>query len=305
MRSCGRRRRLWTTVSRARSARPSVRAWTISRRSSLAPGLRVVRRGRGPPPGRAVRRTAGRSSPAPPEVEHTLAALLDRRPIEPGPDGLAVLDTLRRARLPGRRGRPSRARRAACATSRVSLLGDLPGARDLLARAGVRLGRRRTPDADVVLVGGLRRGGPRPARPAGPRAAPAISSYAWSTALRARRPVRRTRASPPACAASTPTAASRTPTTWRSPAATCGRPRGPRDDGVPDVADPVLAALARRLGGRATSSPTSTGRGPSTWSRTVLPRPASRRAGGSRTGPRHPECGCCWSAHRPVRHDGA
>src|SRR3954452_23835448 len=118
---------------------------------ALAPGLRVVRRGR---EHLQVGLYDGRRTvlPRTPEVERTLAALLERRPLEPGPEADRALTTLREQGClvarddDTRRDHPRRG-------SRVSLLGDLSEARDLLTRAGVRVVAAGA-DADVALVGG-------------------------------------------------------------------------------------------------------------------------------------------------------
>src|SRR4051794_18408006 len=148
----------------------------------LAPGLRVVRRGVNH---LQIGLYAGRRAllPRTPDVEGTLAALLERRPFEPGPEGRAALETLQEHGCLVAADEISRRSRR-LSGSRVSLLGDLAGARDLLERAGVRVVAAHS-EADVVLVGGpgegdrdrpdpLPRRGPRhpPVRPVDGAAAP-------------------------------------------------------------------------------------------------------------------------------------
>ncbi len=71
-----------------------------------------------------------------------------------------------------------------------------------------------------------------------------------------------------------------------------------RADGVPDVVDPVLATVAVAWAVRDVVAHLE-GRRPSTWSRTVFldDEPARRR---EQDWSRHPQCGCCWSAHGPL-----
>jgi hypothetical protein len=71
-----------------------------------------------------------------------------------------------------------------------------------------------------------------------------------------------------------------------------------RADGAPDVTDPVLAAVALAWAVRDVVAHLD-GRRPSTWSRTLFldPEPSHRR---EEDWTRHPECGCCWSAHAPL-----
>jgi bacteriocin biosynthesis cyclodehydratase domain-containing protein len=71
-----------------------------------------------------------------------------------------------------------------------------------------------------------------------------------------------------------------------------------RADGVPDVTDPVLAAVAVAWAVRDVVAHLE-GRRPSTWSRTLFldPEPSRRHEEVWST---HPECGCCWSAMDPT-----
>ncbi len=71
-----------------------------------------------------------------------------------------------------------------------------------------------------------------------------------------------------------------------------------RSDGVPDVVDPVLASVVVAWAVRDVVAHLE-GRRPSTWSRTLLldDEPARRI---EQDWSRHPECGCCWSAHAPL-----
>ena len=259
----------------------------------LAPGLRVVRRGVGH---LQIGLYDGRRAlvPRTPDVEHTLAALLDRRPVEPGPEGLAALATLQEhGCLTPADDHSRRSRRLA--ESRVSLVGDLPGARDLLIRAGVRVVGRQS-DADVALVGGMgevdrdrldpliRRGTDHlvvrlvdGAALVGPFVVPGVT--ACLRCIDAHRSI----ADP-----------DHVPVTNRYVRAT----NRARDDGTPDLHDPVLVALAVAWAVRDVVAHLD-GRRPATWSRTVFlgPEPSSRT---EQDWSRHPECGCSWSAHDPA-----
>jgi hypothetical protein len=177
----------------------------------------------------------------------------------------------------------------------VSLVGDLAGARDLLTRAGVRLVAAGA-DADVALVGGpgevdrdrldpLVRAGTSHlvlrlvdgAALVGPFVVPGLT--ACLRCIDAHRAI----ADP-----------DHVPVTSRYVRATSR----PRADGLADVADPVLEVLAHAWAVRDVVAHLE-GRRPTTWSRTVHldPDPALRR---EEDWSRHPECGCCWSAHTPL-----
>ena len=220
-----------------------------------------------------------------------------------GPTRSPVLDRLDAARAawsPATRDRAARRRP-------VAVLGAGPRRADPVELARSRAGglrRRRWADPGRRRARALRRRArPGPARPAGPRAAPATSSYAWSTGVRVLGPVRR-------CPGVT--ACLRCVDAHRAVAdpdhvagdrpATSGPRAGP-PDGVPDLADPALAALATAWAVRDVAAHLD-GREPSTWSRTWrwAPDPADRS---SSAGSRHPGCGCCWAADaRAVGHDG-
>jgi bacteriocin biosynthesis cyclodehydratase domain-containing protein len=260
---------------------------------ALAPGLRVVRRGVSH---LQIGLYDGRRAlvPRTPDVEHTLGALVDRRPVDPGPDGLAALATLQEhGCLVAADDHARRTRRLR--DGRVSLLGHLPGARDLLARSGVRLAGAHT-DADVALVGGtgevdrdrldplVRRGTSHlvvrlvdGAALVGPFVVPGVT--ACLRCIDAHRSI----ADP-----------DHVPVTNRYVRAT-SRPRG---DGTPDVTDPVLTALALAWAVRDVVAHLD-GRRPATWSRTVFldPEPSLRW---EQDWSRHPECGCSWSVHDPA-----
>jgi bacteriocin biosynthesis cyclodehydratase domain-containing protein len=72
----------------------------------------------------------------------------------------------------------------------------------------------------------------------------------------------------------------------------------PRADGMADLTDPVLATLALAWAVRDVLAHLD-GRRPATWSRTLFldSEPSRRR---EEDWSRHPECGCCWSAHPRV-----
>src|SRR3954452_25401874 len=111
-------------------------------RLRLAPGLRVVRRGRqhlqlGLYDGRRL--VLSRT----PVVEKTLGSLLENQ--DPGPESASVLATLQQEGFLAPRESTRRE------PGRVHLAGELGGARDLLARAGVSLVGPGVP-ADVTLV---------------------------------------------------------------------------------------------------------------------------------------------------------
>jgi bacteriocin biosynthesis cyclodehydratase domain-containing protein len=261
-------------------------------RYRLAPGLRVVRRGVshlqvGLHP---ARRTV---LPRTPAVESTLAALLDG-PVAADPGTEEVLATLREHHclVPHDQvtGAAQRLERA-----RVSLDGDLPGVHDLLERAGVRVvpaGAR----ADAVLLGGvgeldrdrldpLVRDGTSHlvvrlvdgAALLGPFVVPGVT--ACLRCIDAQRSI---------------TDPDLVPVTSRYVRATSRA----RADGVPDLTDPVLGALAAAWAVRDVVAHLD-GRRPATWSRTVFldPDPSVRV---EEDWSRHPECGCCWSALAPL-----
>lgn len=71
----------------------------------------------------------------------------------------------------------------------------------------------------------------------------------------------------------------------------------PRGDGSPDVADPVLPAVAAAWAVRDVVAHLE-GRRPASWSRTLVfgPDPATPR---EQVWPTHPDCGCSWTAHAP------
>ena len=181
---------------------------TTTARLVLAPGLRVVRRGRD-------RLQVGLYDdrravlPRTPETEALLDSLLDRTPVGPDlPAPLhAVLDVLRR------RGcvEPALGAAEAGSGATVSLSGELPGADValLLGSAGLRRAAVGTADVALLLAAGeLARGGPTGSCDS---ACP-TSSCASSTAAPSSVPSW-CRAARPACAASTPIAGWRTPST--------------------------------------------------------------------------------------------
>lgn len=259
----------------------------------LAPGLRVIRRG----PGHLqVGLYDGRRAllPGTPDVEDALTALLERRPLDPGPAATRALTTLRDRGCLVPRDDHTR-REGLRRRSRVSLVGDLAGARELLTRAGVRVVAPGA-HADVALVGGrgevdrdrldplLRTGTSHlvlrlvdGGALIGPFVVPGLT--ACLRCIDAHRAV----ADP-----------DHVPVTSRYVRATSR----PRADGGDDVADPVLDALAHAWAARDVVAHLE-GRRPATWSRTVHldPDPAQRR---EEDWSRHPECGCCWSAHTPA-----
>src|SRR4051794_26115707 len=257
---------------------------------ALAPGLRVVRRGvRHLQIGLYDARRA--LLPRTPDVEHTLAALLERRPFQPGPEGRAALETLEeQGCLVAADEISRRARRLS--GGRVSLLGDLAGARDLLTRAGVRVVGAHA-EADVVLVGGpgevdrdrldplIRRSTSHlvvrlvdGAALLGPFVVPGVTACLRCTD--AHRSI---------------TDPDHVPVTNRYVRATSR----PREDGSPDVTDPVLTALALAWAVRDVVAFLD-GKRPATWSRTLFldPDPSLHQ---EQDWSRHPECGCSWSAH--------
>jgi bacteriocin biosynthesis cyclodehydratase domain-containing protein len=253
----------------------------------LAPGLRVVRRGRHHLQiGLYDARRA--LLPRTPAVENTLAALLDRSPLEPGPETAEALDTLYRHGclvVGGAEG-------GAGLRGRVALLGEVAEARDLLTRAGVAIVE---PDAetDVALVASrgevdrdlldpLIRSGTSHvvvrlvdgAALVGPFVVPGLT--ACLRCIDAHQAIR----DPDHVAV-----------TSRYVQATSR----PRADGMADLPDPVLATLAVAWAVRDVVAHLD-GRRPATWSRTLFFDPEPSR-GREEDWSRHPECGCCWSAH--------
>jgi bacteriocin biosynthesis cyclodehydratase domain-containing protein len=258
-------------------------------RFRLAPGLRVVRRGLSHLQIGLydVRRAL---LPRTPEVESTLAALVERRPVEPGTDSLEALATLHERGCLVAFDDHSRAR-GRLHGSRVSVLGDLAGARDLLIRAGVRVVAAGT-RADVALVGG-------PGEVDRDRLDPLIRTSTTHLVVRL---VDGAAILGPfvvpgvtACLRCIDAQLSvadpdHVPVTSRYVRATAR----PRDDGMPEVTDPLLATLAVAWAVRDAVAHLD-GRRPATWSRTVFldPEPTHRR---EQDWSRHPECGCSWSA---------
>jgi bacteriocin biosynthesis cyclodehydratase domain-containing protein len=258
-------------------------------RYRLAPGLRVVRRG---VDHLQVGLYDARRAllPRTPVVENVLTALLDHQPVDDAPEAVEVVRALRdRGCLVAGEDLETRHR-----DHRVCLHGDLPGARDLLERAGVRVARTGA-SADVTVVGTIgevdrdlldpliRRGSTHlvvrlvdGAAVVGPFVVPGRT--ACLRCIDAQRSV----ADP-----------DHVPVLSRYVRAT-GRPR---PDGEPDVADPALVTLATAWAVRDVLAHLD-GRRPDTWSRTVFldPDPAQRE---EQDWSRHPECGCCWSAHDP------
>jgi bacteriocin biosynthesis cyclodehydratase domain-containing protein len=259
-------------------------------RYRLAPGLRVVRRGVGHLQiGLYDARRA--LLPRTPAVESVLSALLDNRPVDSEPDSVDVLSALHdQGCLVTPDDRDPRGRR-----NQVCLDAELPGARDLLDRAGVRV-LAPGAAADVAIVGGtgevdrdrldplIRRGSTHlvvrlvdGAAVVGPFVVPGVT--ACLRCIDAQHSV---------------TDPDHVPVTSRYVHATAR----PRSDGAPDLGDPALVALAVSWAVRDVVAHLD-GRRPDTWSRTVFldPDPARRR---EQDWSRHPECGCCWSAHAPA-----
>ena len=258
----------------------------------LAPGLRVVRRGRDH---LQVGLYDGRRAllPRTPVVERALAALLDRRPVEEVPEARAALEVLERRGCLTRE--PERDLRVRRRTALVSLSGEAPGAHDLLVRTGVRVvdpGR----DADVALVVShgeldrdrldplIRRGRPHlvvrlvdGVAVLGPFVVPGVT--ACLRCIDAHESIHDP---------------DHVPVTTRYVRATATT----RADGVPDVRDPLLPAVAVTWACRDVVAHLG-GRRPATWSRTLLldVDPCVRR---EQDWSRHPECGCCWAAHDPL-----
>lgn len=263
------------------------------RRSQLAPGLRVVRRGLdqlqvGLHDGRRV------VLPRTEVVERTLSLLLERRPVEESPATSLVLDRL------ARHGCLVPEQQSPGPVGTVAVLGPLdlgpldgPALRDvhgLLATAGVAttpepsaagvvmvlsagelprdrldpLLRSRTSHVVVRLVDG--------AAVLGPFVVPGAT--ACLRCIDAHETVR----DPDHVAV-----------TSRYVDATSR----PRADGVPDT-DPALVSAALAWAVRDVVAHLG-GREPSTWSRTLVlgPEPAADRG---QTWLRHPRCGCCWDA---------
>ncbi len=252
----------------------------------LAPGLRVVTRGRdhlqvGLHPGRRV------VLPRTPAVERVLQALLERRAPGDDPASRSVLEHLRRARCLDDR--------LPDAPGPVAVQGSWPRAgptaTDLLAGCGVPLTRwpsraavvlvtaegeldrdlldpllrRRTPHLVVRLVDG--------AAVLGPFVDPGTT--ACLRCLDAHHSV----ADPDHVAVTT-----------RYLRAT----QHPRPDGEPDLVDPVLPTLALAWAVRDVLTHLG-GRTPSTWSSSVHIGPDGCLPEVVTWSP-HPECGCCWAA---------
>ncbi|MET0838648.1 MAG: TOMM precursor leader peptide-binding protein [Marmoricola sp.] len=261
-------------------------------RLRLAPGLRVVRRGRhhlqvGLYDGRRV------VLPRTPVVEGTLATLLDHGPADPDPAGDEALDLLQRHGCLV--SEDDHARRERRGRSRVALLGDVAEARELLSAAAVTvvgagvdaevallvthgevdrtlldpLIRRGTSHVVVRLVDGAALVGPfvSPGRTACLRCIDAQLSIGDPDHVAV---------------------------TSRYVRATSH----PREDGATDNSDPVLATLALAWAVRDVVAHLD-GRRPALWSRTLFLDPDPAR-GGVQDWSRHPECGCCWSAHAPL-----
>ena len=264
-------------------------------RRVLAPGLRVVRRGRDL---LQVGLYDGRRAllPRTPTVEQVLADLLARRPVPEDPEPLAVLETLERS------GCLAPDPLLAPVHGPVALLGGWPPE---------RLG---TPDP-----GGLLRGCGLRVTPWVSRAAVVLVLSAGELAREVLDPLLRARTAHVVVrlvdggavlgpfVAPGETACLRcvdahlgvedphhVVVTERYVRAS-GRSRG---DGVPDVGDPALAALALAWGVREVGAYLR-GQRPAAWSRTLeLGAEPSRVV--DRSWPRHPECGCCWAAHAPL-----
>jgi bacteriocin biosynthesis cyclodehydratase domain-containing protein len=258
-------------------------------RAHLAPGLRVVRRGLdhlqvGLYDGRRV------LLPRTDDVERTLALLLQRQPLDEDPATEWVLDRL------DRHGCLAWAQPSGQARGRVAVQGgfDLHGLPDLdhlLGALGVAI-TPRTSDADVVLVlsaGELSRDLLDPLLRSrashvvvrlvdggavlGPFVVPGVT--ACLRCIDAHRCV----CDPDHVAV----------TTRYVRASTRARP-----DGVADIADPALVAVALAWVARDVVAHLE-GREPSTWSRTLsLGADPARRH--EHTWLRHPQCGCSWSA---------
>ena len=230
---------------------------------------------------------AGRSLPRTRTSSGTLAALLEqRRPSTPGPRRPSRrLDALAASRLPGRA--TDDARRARRRRRSPGLPARRPDPAPRLARAGPasRVGRGRTPTPTSVLVGGRGRGGPRAGSTRSSATAPAISSYAWSTAApssarscvpgRDRVPALHRR----------PAQHRATPTTCRSPTATCARRRRPRRRRHPGRRRPRAGRPGGRLGGARRRRPRRRAAARRPWSRTVSAGPRAVAPGRARTGP--------------------
>lgn len=260
----------------------------------LAPGLRVVRRGLGH---LQVGLYDGRRTllPRTPATESTIDALLHRRPLDPGHATAWVLDRLRRAGcLTSRDEADQRARRRRQA--RVAVHGTLPGieVRDVLTAAGVEVTPATDADVALVLSDGeierdrldtlVRRGTPHlvvrlvdGSAVVGPFVAPGLT--ACLRCIDAQRSIR------------DPDHVAVTSRYVRATSRT-------RTDGVPDIADPVLAAVATTWAVRDVVAHLE-GRLPTTWSRTLFldTDPAHPR---EEDWSRHPECGCSWLAHDPL-----
>jgi bacteriocin biosynthesis cyclodehydratase domain-containing protein len=259
-------------------------------RPHLAPGLRVVRRGRHHP---QIGLYDGRRAllPRTETVERTLARLLERQPLDEDPAAAAVLDHLDRTGCLVRDRPPS---------APVAVLGrlegpGLPDVVELLAAAGITT--TRSPDlAGVVVVlspGELDRD----------RLDPLIRT--GTSHLVVRLVDGGALLGPFVVPGTTPCLRcidaqqsvldpDHVAVTNRYVRATAGG----RPDGVRDV-DPVVAALALAWAVRDVVSHLD-GREPSCWSRTWH-LGAGTAAVREQTWSRHPRCGCCWAADEPAR----
>lgn len=261
---------------------PPARPATLPR---LAPGLRVVPRGRD-------RIQVGLYAerrvllPRDPVVEGTLAALLGGGDLPEDPEALRVLDRLAAAGCLTTRELPRPVRRP----HRLAVLGSLPGAdpAPLLAGAGVQAAPAAACDVALVLSRGelarerldpLVRSGTSHVvvrlvdgtAVLGPFVVPGVSACL--------------RCVDAECSVADPDHATVVARYARADARA-------REDGCPDVADPLLPLLALTWALRDVVAHLE-GQRPSTWSRTLVLA--------SETGPpraeewrRHPECGCSW-----------
>ncbi len=263
----------------------------FSGRPRLAAGLRVVRRGREHV---QVGLHEGRRAllPRTTAVEETLATLLDNRSLEPAPTAEMVLETLHRhGCLTDTAEDADRARRR---HARVALHGSVATERDLLTGLGVRVvAPGQAAEAALVAVQGeldrdrldglVRAGTPHlvlrlvdGTAVVGPFVVPGRT----------------------ACLRCVDTHVGvgdpdHVAVTQRYVRATSRA----RPDGVPDVADLVLPALAAAWAVRDVVAHLE-GRRPSAWSRTLTfdadPGPPREQVW-----PRNPDCGCTWTAHAP------
>lgn len=262
-----------------------------SRRSSqpqLAPGLRVVRRGLdrlqvGLYDGRRV------VLPRTQEVLRTLTQLLDRQPLAEDPVNDWVLDQLERNGCLARGKRSGRSRRKVAVLGHIAGPG-LPDIEALFGAAGVDTTSAPS-KADVVLAVGL---GELPRE----RLDPLLRSSTSHVVVRL---VDGGAVIGPfvvpgktACLRCIDAHQSvldphHVAVTTRYVQATARA----RPDGLPDLDDPALAAIAVAWAVRDVVVHLDGGQ-PSTWSRTLLlrPDPTQRRED---TWLRHPMCACCWA----------